>query len=81
MATELICKDEAYAVVGAAMEVYNTLGAGFLEAIYQEAMEIELHARGIPFEPRRPLTVWYKGAPLKKRYRPTLCASVSSSWS
>ena len=38
---ELIYKDEVYAIVGAAMEVYNQLGSGFLEPIYQEAMEIE----------------------------------------
>lgn len=69
---ELLLKDEVYAVVGAAMEVYNTLGAGFLEAIYQEALEIELCSRGIPFEPRKPLRVWYKGTCLKKAYQPDI---------
>lgn len=38
---ELLRKDEVYAIAGAAMEVYNQLGPGFLEPVYQEAMEIE----------------------------------------
>ncbi len=65
---ELLLRDEVYAVVGAAMEVYNQLGCGFLEAVYQEAMEIELAERGIPFEAQKPLRVTYKGRQLKKEY-------------
>jgi len=65
---ELILKDEVYAVVGAAMEVHKELGHGFLEPIYQEAMEMEMGLRGIPFEAQRALRVSYKGQPLKKEY-------------
>ena len=65
---ELQLKDEVYAVVGAAMEVYNVLGHGFLEAVYQEAMELELTERRIPFEPQKLLTIMYKGRCLKKEY-------------
>ena len=62
-------KEESYAIVGAAMHVYNTLGAGFLEAVYQEALEIELQKRGIPYEREKELTVTYEGIALKQTYR------------
>ncbi len=62
---ELICKDEVFAVVGAAMEVHNQLGAGFAEAVYQEAMEIELCTRRVPFQRQHPLDVRYKGIVLQ----------------
>lgn len=65
---ELIYKDEVYAIVGAAMEVYNQLGPGFLEPIYQEAMEIETLERKIPTRPQHNIEVIYKGRPLKKSY-------------
>jgi GxxExxY protein len=68
MANELLLKDEVYAVVGAAMEVHNVLSSGFAEAVYQEAMEIELVARGIPFEAQKLLTITYKSIVLKKEY-------------
>ena len=66
--TELLYRDEVYAVIGAAMEVYNQLRPGFLEAVYQEALEIELCERGIPFASQNELRVLYKGRPLKKTY-------------
>jgi GxxExxY protein len=59
---------ESYAINGAAMEVYNSLGPGFLEAVYQEAMAIEFLARGIPFELQKELTIRYKGNVLAKKY-------------
>jgi GxxExxY protein len=66
--TELLYKEEVYAIVGAAMEVYNELGSGFLEAVYQEAMEIELNRTEIAFEPQKLLRISYKGEQLKKEY-------------
>ena len=47
---ELILKDEVYAVVGAAIKVHRVLGPGFLEPVYQEALEIESGARTLPFK-------------------------------
>ncbi|CAG0943379.1 hypothetical protein ANRL1_01320 [Anaerolineae bacterium] len=70
--TELLLKEEVYAVVGAAIEVHRELGDGFLEAVYQEAIEIELASRGISFESKKPLAIFYKGRQLEKKYEPDL---------
>src|SRR5262249_55409453 len=67
---ELILKDEAYAIIGACFEVYNDKGCGFLEAVYQECLEIELGLRGIPFQPQAELQLSYKGRTLKQHYYP-----------
>ena len=65
---DLILGDEVYQIVGAALEVYWELGRGFLEPVYQEAMEIELTKRLIPFASQKRLTIQYKGQPLTKEY-------------
>jgi GxxExxY protein len=65
---ELVLKEEVYAIVGAAIEVHRELGAGFLEAVYQEALERELALRGIAFEAQRELVIHYRGQPLSKIY-------------
>jgi GxxExxY protein len=66
--SDLLFREEVYAIIGAAIEVHNELGAGFLEAIYQEAMEIEMKTRLIPFEPQKVLRVRYKEYVLEKEY-------------
>jgi GxxExxY protein len=38
-----------FAIIGAAMEVHNVFGYGFLEAVYRHAFSIELQLRGVPF--------------------------------
>lgn len=65
-------KDEGitYKVIGAAMEVHNGLGAGFLEGVYQEALQIEFQLKGIRFKAQEELAVKYKGNQLKTRYKP-----------
>ena len=48
-------------IVGAAYEVSNTLGAGFLEKVYERALAKELTLRGIPVRPQVPYQISYKG--------------------
>lgn len=65
---DLLFKEEVYAIIGAAIEVHRVLGCGFLEAIYQEALEIELTERQIDFVPQKELSVYYKNRLLRKTY-------------
>lgn len=65
----LIYEEESYAIRGAIYEVYKTLGTGFLEAVYQEALEMELSARSVPFVPQKEIRIKYKGTLLNQSYR------------
>ncbi|MGC1272938.1 MAG: GxxExxY protein [Planctomycetaceae bacterium] len=65
-------KDEGYKLMGAAFEVYNELGFGMAEEIYQQAMEIELELREIPFRSKSDLNVFYKERRLNTLYKPDL---------
>ena len=65
---DILYKDEVYGIIGAAFEVYNILGPGFLEAVYQEALAIELRLRDIPFQEQVPIPIEYKGEHLKTQY-------------
>ena len=63
---------EGYELMGAAFEVHNVQGGGLLEEIYQHCLEMELKLRGIPFERKRELSVFYKGKRIPKSYVPDL---------
>ena len=65
-------KEEGYKLMGAAFEVYNQLGYGMAEEIYQQSLEIELELRGIPLQSKCELTVFYKTRQLETSYRPDL---------
>lgn len=71
--SNLLYKEEVYRVIGAAMEVHKTLGYGFLEPVYQEALEIELGTSKIPFQAQKPLQLLYKGTALEKYYIADFC--------
>jgi GxxExxY protein len=66
---KLIYPNESYAITGACMEVYKALGNGFLEAVYQECLEIEFTRHQIPFIAQKLLHLEYQGVILKQTYK------------
>ncbi len=66
----LLFEEETYKILGACFEVYKDKGCGFLEAVYQECLEMEFDLQGVPFQPQAELMLTYKGRPLKQRYIP-----------
>ena len=64
----LIFKEESYEIIGAAMDVHNELGSGFLEAVYQEALALEFNKRNIPFKQEKRIEITYKNQILSKHY-------------
>lgn len=55
-------KEVTEQIIGAAFDVYNELGHGFLERVYQRAMQVELQRRGLNAEIEKRIQVKYKGA-------------------
>ena len=66
---EILYKNESFRIIGAAMEVHRVLGCGFVEVIYQEALEEEFKKRAIPYEREKEILINYKGRPLSKTFR------------
>jgi len=65
---ELLYKDEAYAIVGCCMEVHKTLGKGFNEIVYKDALEIEFKINDIPYEREKKFELMYKNFQLPRQY-------------
>jgi GxxExxY protein len=68
--TDILHKDESYRIIGACMEVYNEMGSGFLEAVYQECLEYEFADRKIPFISQAQLMLRFKQRTLRSVYVP-----------
>ena len=65
---DLIYKEESYQIIGKCMEVHNNLGAGFLEIVYKDALELEFQKAGIPYEREKKYEVNYKGTILPHNF-------------
>ena len=68
--SEMVMPDESYRIMGACFEVYREMGPGFLEAVYQECLEIEFELQRLPARSQVELPLRYKQRPLKKGYTP-----------
>ena len=66
--TKILYKEESYKIIGACMKVHRELGAGFLEAVYEEALKREFLNSEISFKSQVKLNVFYEGKQLKKFY-------------
>ena len=66
----VVYKEESYAIIGACLEVYNVMGAGFLEGVYQKCLEREFMLRGVPFVAQKRIALFYKGYDLQQDYIP-----------
>ena len=64
----IIYPKESYDIIGCMMRVHRELGCGFLEKVYQEALEHEFIANGIPYKREVNLKIYYKGVPLQQEY-------------
>ena len=65
---QIIHREESYLIMAACFEVYREKGCGFLEAVYQECLELEFQRRAVPFVTQPRLSLSYKGIPLKQAY-------------
>ena len=68
MEEEYLYQSETYKIIGAMMEVHKTLGCGFLEAVYQEALAIEFDRQKIPYVKEKKLLLFYKEVQMEKFY-------------
>ena len=67
--SNLFYRDESFKIRGALFAVHNELGCGFLERVYQDALEVEFRLRNISYEREKSIQIVYKGEPLGEPYR------------
>jgi GxxExxY protein len=66
--SNFLFKSECYKIIGCCMDVHSNLGCGFLESVYQEALELEFIRNSIPYEVESQIDIHYKGVVLDKKY-------------
>jgi len=65
---ELVYKEESYKIIGCCMEVHKTLGKGFLEIVYKDALEYEFKMNNIPYMREKEFEIPYKGIILPRKF-------------
>ncbi len=65
---DYIYKEDTYKIIGAAQEVHKELGSGFLEVVYQDALEIEFNNNKIPYKREYALPIYYKNIKMNRVY-------------
>jgi GxxExxY protein len=68
MEERILFKEEVFLIIKSAINVFNELGSGFLEAVYQEALEMEFTDNQIPFLSQKQIGIKYKNRPPRKKY-------------
>lgn len=67
---EVLFKEESYRIIGVCFDVYNNMGSGFLESVYQECLRKEFQAQNIPFLEKPKLEIYYREHKLDQMYEP-----------
>lgn len=67
--TDIVFKEESYRIVGSCLSVFNKLGSGFLESVYQEALEKQFKQDNIPFEKEKRLHIKFDDIQLDKFFK------------
>jgi len=65
---DLLFKDECYKIIGLSIKVHSTLGKGFTEIVYKDALELEFIKNGIPYEREKSFNIQYEGVQLPRRF-------------
>jgi GxxExxY protein len=68
MVEDLLFKEECYQIIGLSMKVHSTLGKGFKEIVYKDALEIEFKKNLIPYEREKPFKIIYEDAILRHEF-------------